>query len=262
MIGRELSQEFPVRTPSAPTKTVPSVLKVEGLCNKKIKNISFELKKGEMLGIAGLVGSGRSEIVRAIFGADKVEKGAIYLNGKKTVIKNPWNAIKNGIALIPEDRKREGLMLILPIALNISIIKIKDLCRSLFISPSKERELLKKSVNLLSINAASLGNPAWSLSGGNQQKIVLAKWLATNSDIFIFDEPTRGIDVGAKKEIYDFLFKLKSEGKSIIVISSEMQEILGLSDRILVMHEGMIKGELNYAEATQERILTLASGLA
>jgi ribose transport system ATP-binding protein len=262
MIGRELSQEFPERVPSPYAGEGTPVLRVEGLCNKKIKDISFELKKGEMLGIAGLVGSGRSEIARAIFGADKVDRGDIYLNGKKTVIRNPCSAIANGIALIPEDRKREGLMLILSIALNISIIKIKDLCRSLFIVRRKERELLEKSVSLLSINAASLDNPAWSLSGGNQQKIVLAKWLATNSDIYIFDEPTRGIDVGAKKEIYDFLFKLKAEGKSIIIISSEMQEILGLSDRILVMHEGMIKGELNYAEATQERILSLASGLA
>ncbi|GHV27856.1 ribose import ATP-binding protein RbsA [Spirochaetia bacterium] len=265
MIGRELSQEFPPRIAAVPvpadSQKVPPVLRVEGLCNKKIKNISFELKQGEILGLAGLVGSGRSEVVRAIFGADKIEKGEVYVKNKRISIKNPAAAINNGIALIPEDRKREGLMLILPIALNISIIVIKNLSKRLFVSRRMEKALLEDSVKLMSIKASSLENPAGSLSGGNQQKIVLAKWLATKSDILIFDEPTRGIDVGAKKEIYDFLFRLKVEGKSIIMISSEMQEILGLCDRILVMYEGAIKGELNYQEATQEKILSLASGL-
>jgi ribose transport system ATP-binding protein len=271
MIGRELSQEFPERItalqiPSAQnrspdTENTSAVLQVKGLTNKKIKNISFELKKGEILGLAGLVGSGRTEVVRAIFGADKIDAGEIYIRNRKVSIKNPAAAIDNGIALIPEDRKRDGLMLILPIALNISIIAIKNLSRYLFVSRRREKALLDESVRTMSIKAASLDNYAGSLSGGNQQKIVLAKWLATKSDILIFDEPTRGIDVGAKKEIYEFLFKLKSEGKSIIMISSEMQEILGLSDRILVMYEGSIKGELDYQEATQEKILSLASGL-
>jgi ribose transport system ATP-binding protein len=261
MIGRELSQEFPARVlPESPQNTL-SVLRVKGLTNKKIKNISFDLKQGEILGLAGLVGSGRSEVVRAIFGADKTDAGEIYVKNNKVSIKNPSAAIKHGIALIPEDRKREGLMLILPIALNISIIMIKNLSKFLFVSRRMEKSLLDDSVKTMSIKAASLENAAGSLSGGNQQKIVLAKWLATKSDIFIFDEPTRGIDVGAKKEIYEFLFRLKSEGKSIIMISSEMQEILGLSDRILVMYEGAIKGELDYQEATQEKILSLASGL-
>jgi ribose transport system ATP-binding protein len=261
MIGRELSKEFPERTASLDLENTEPVLRVEGFSNSKIRDISFELKKGEILGLAGLVGSGRTEVVRAIFGADKIDRGNIYIKNKKVVIKNPSAAIQYGIALIPEDRKREGLMLILPIALNISIVTIKKLCRGFFVSRQKEKELLGKSVNLLSIKAASLENQVSSLSGGNQQKIVLAKWLASNADIFIFDEPTRGIDVGSKKEIYDFLFRLKAEGKSMIMISSEMQEILGLSDRILVMHEGKIKGELCCHEATQEKILSLASGL-
>jgi ABC-type sugar transport system ATPase subunit len=141
------------------------------------------------------------------------------------------------------------------------IIIIKNLCRKMFVLRRKEKKLLDDTVKLLSIKIISLENPVSSLSGGNQQKVVLAKWLATNSEIFIFDEPTRGIDVGAKKEIYDFLFQLKAEGKSVIIISSEMQEILGLSDRILVMHEGSIKGEMNYCDASQKKILSLASGL-
>ncbi|MDR1898655.1 MAG: sugar ABC transporter ATP-binding protein [Treponema sp.] len=261
MIGRELSQEFPGRVPRREEENAAPVLRVENLNSRKIKNVSFLLNKGEILGIAGLVGSGRSETVRAVFGADKVDSGKIFVHGRETVIRNPAAAIRNGMALIPEDRKREGLMPILSIMHNISIVVIRELCKSVFVSTRREKELIDHSKELLSIKTASMGNPVRSLSGGNQQKIVLAKWLASDADILIFDEPTRGIDVGAKKEIYDFLFRLKSEGKSLIVISSEMQEILGLCDRILVMHEGAVQGELNYKEATQEKILSLASGI-
>ena len=262
MIGRELSQEFPPRPGRFDYAGANTVLKVEHLTNRKLKDVSFELKGGEILGIAGLVGAGRTETVRAIFGADKLDKGSISIRGRPVAIKNPSQAIKNGIGLIPEDRKREGLMLILPISINMSIVVIQRLCRGLMISSRKEKELLQSKVKLLSVKLPSLDKPVSSLSGGNQQKIVLAKWLSTNADILIFDEPTRGIDVGAKREIYDFLFDLKSKGKSMIVISSEMSEILNLSDRILVMHEGALKGELFYQDATQDKILSLASGLA
>ncbi len=262
MIGRELSQEFPPRPGRFDYAGANTVLKVEHLTNRKLKDVSFELKEGEILGIAGLVGAGRTETVRAIFGADKLDKGSISIRGRPVAIKNPSQAIKNGIGLIPEDRKREGLMLILPISINMSIVVIQRLCRGLMISSRKEKELLQSKVKLLSVKLPSLDKPVSSLSGGNQQKIVLAKWLSTNADILIFDEPTRGIDVGAKREIYDFLFDLKSKGKSMIVISSEMSEILNLSDRILVMHEGALKGELFYQDATQDKILSLASGLA
>jgi ribose transport system ATP-binding protein len=261
MIGRDLSQEFPQRVVYQGADAGETVLRVEKLCNRKIRDISFELKKGEILGVAGLVGSGRSEVVRAIFGADKITAGAVFVRGKKIAIKHPAGAIKNGIALIPEDRKREGLMLILSIVRNMTITVIKNLSRYLFVSRQREKELLGKSVKLLSIKVSSIGNAVSSLSGGNQQKVVLAKWLASDADVLIFDEPTRGIDVGAKKEIYDFLFKLKTDGKSMIVISSEMEEILGLSDRIIVMHEGQISGELNYKEASQEKIMSMASGI-
>jgi ABC-type sugar transport system ATPase subunit len=263
MIGRELSQEFPRRSipPHREENAIP-VLAVENLNNRKIKNISFKLQKGEILGIAGLVGSGRTETVRAIFGVDKIDSGKIFIDGRETAIRNPGSAIENGIALIPEDRKREGLMPILSIMHNISIVVIENLCRGFFVSKRRENELIEYSRKLLCIKTSSMKNLAGNLSGGNQQKVVLAKWLASNAVILIFDEPTRGIDVGAKKEIYDFLFRLRSEGKSLIVISSEMEEILGLCDRILVMHEGAVQGELHYSEATQEKILSLASGIA
>jgi ribose transport system ATP-binding protein len=261
MTGRELSQEFPERTTYKAGENVKPILRVEGLTNKAVRNISFELKHGEILGFAGLIGSGRSEVVRAVFGADKIDNGKIYIRNKLVSIKHPAAAIKNGIALIPEDRKSEGLILILSIAKNVSITVVKKLCTHGFVSPKKEKILLEKSVKSLSIKVDSINNLVSSLSGGNQQKVVLAKWLASEAEILIFDEPTRGIDVGAKKEIYNFLFRLKASGKGIIIISSEMEEILGLSDRILVMHEGTINGELSYQEATQEKILSLASGL-
>jgi ribose transport system ATP-binding protein len=261
MIGREMSQEFPPRVENSMPQDETSPLRVEGLTNKKLKNISFTLKKGEILGLAGLVGAGRTETVRAVFGADKIDAGKIFIKGKEVRLRSPADAIKQRLALIPEDRKRDGLMLILSIMHNISVVVIKNLSAFTIVSRTKEKEITERSRQLLAIKAASMANLARSLSGGNQQKIVLAKWLASDADIFIFDEPTRGIDVGAKKEIYDFLVKLKMEGKSLIVISSEMQEILGLCDRILVMHEGKIQGELDWKEAAQEKILSLASGI-
>ena len=260
MIGRELSQGFPPRETDFDYQNAKTILRVEHLCNKQTHDVSFELKEGEILGIAGLVGAGRTETVRALFGADRDATGDIYIKGKKVKIKTPRDAIGNSIALIPEDRKLQGLMGTLPISTNISIIVIKTLSKLAFVQRNAERKLIQEKVKLLNVKASSLSNAVFSLSGGNQQKIVLAKWISTDSEIFLFDEPTRGIDVGAKREIYDFLFDLKKAGKSIIVISSEMSEILNLSDRILVMHEGKLQGQMLYQDATQDKILTLASG--
>ena len=237
MIGRELTQEFPPREADYRYEGAQTVL-----------------------GIAGLVGAGRTELLRAVFGADRIVEGTVTVHGNKVKLTHPKDAIKNGIALIPEDRKREGLMLFQPIAHNMTITIIKQLSHLLMISQREEQETLERSVQLLSIKNSSLARPVSDLSGGNQQKVVLAKWLSTSCDILLFDEPTRGIDVGAKKEIYDFLFRMKQEGKSIIMVSSEMSEILNLSDRILVMHEGRVQGQLLYQEATQEKILSIASG--
>ncbi len=260
MIGRELSSEFPERVENI-YKDDEIIMEVENLNTSKIHDISFQLKKGEILGLSGLVGSGRSEIVRAIFGADRIKSGDIKINGEKVTMKTPQDAIKKGVALLPEDRKREGLMLNQSIKLNMTITFIDKLAKGPFVNKKMEQDSVEKSVKLLSVKLASVENPISSLSGGNQQKVVLAKWISTGCDILFFDEPTRGIDVGAKKEIYDFLFRLKNEGKSIIIISSEMPEILGLCDRILVMYEGKMMGELDAKEATQEKILTLASGI-
>ena len=261
MIGRELSQEFPKRLMEVDYDQAETVLEVKNLTNHKIKNVSFSLKKGEILGIAGLVGAGRTEVARAIFGADTISDGEIYLYGKKKKISSPLEAVRNHLGLIPEDRKREGLMLGQSVGANISLVVIKRLSDLFFVNRKRENELLEQEISLLNIKLRSVKQAAESLSGGNQQKIVLAKWLAAECDILIFDEPTRGIDVGAKKEIYEFLFELKKQGKSIILISSEMGEILNLSDRILVMYEGRLTGELGYKEATQERILSRASGM-
>ena len=261
MIGRELSQEFPEKNEIKENSTEDIILEVKGLTNQKIKDISFQLKKGEILGIAGLVGAGRTEVARAVFGADTLTSGEIYIKGKKVKVKAPYDAINSGIALIPEDRKREGIMLSQSIGNNISLVVVKELCKGGFISRNCEKKLLDQKIEMLNIKLQSEKQLVKNLSGGNQQKIVLAKWLSTDCDILIFDEPTRGIDVGAKKEIYDFLFQLQKDGKSIILISSEMSEILNLTDRIIVMYEGKMVGELESRKATQELILEKASGM-
>ena len=222
--------------------------------------MSFELKQGEILGIAGLVGAGRTELLRAVFGADRIVEGTVTVHGNKVKLTHPKDAIKNGIALIPEDRKREGLMLFQPIAHNMTITIIKQLSHLLMISQREEQETLERSVQLLSIKNSSLARPVSDLSGGNQQKVVIAKTLAANSEIIIFDEPTRGIDVGAKQEIYKLMNQLAGEGKAIIMVSSDMPELLGMSDRIITIYEGRKTGELAKSEFDQNYILDLASG--
>ncbi|MDO4269462.1 MAG: sugar ABC transporter ATP-binding protein [Eubacteriales bacterium] len=258
MVGRELSGEFPPLTDDGGQGE--ELLRVEGLTNAKIKNVSFTLHRGEILGLAGLVGAGRTETIRAVFGADALEAGQIWIKGKAAAIKNPRQAIENGLALIPEDRKRQGVHLHLSIKSNISLIRLKSLCRLATVSRKKEQKLVGTYIEALRIRLASPERPVSSLSGGNQQKVVLAKWLSTENDILFFDEPTRGIDVGAKKEIYDLMDRLRREGKAIVMVSSEMLEVLGMCNRVLVMHEGAVEGELAASEATQEKILELASG--
>ncbi|MBE6044249.1 sugar ABC transporter ATP-binding protein [Clostridium thermopalmarium] len=253
MVGRELKDLFPkeIFTPGE------VVLETKDLCDTtgKIKNINIKARKGEILGIAGLVGSGRSEVMRLIFGADPIGGGEIKINGNKVKIKSPEDAIKNGICLLTEDRKKQGLSLIMSVADNITITSLKNF----FLDHKALKEVASKYVNALRIKTSNLDTMAGTLSGGNQQKIVLAKWLNTNSDIFIFDEPTKGIDVGAKAEIYDIMNDLVRKGKVVIMISSELPELLGMSDRVYVMCEGRITGELNRDEATQEKIMELAT---
>jgi len=255
MVGRELGQDYPERK----TPVGDTVLKVEGFSNARIRDCSLELHKGEILGLAGLVGAGRTELARAIFGADPLRAGTLTLNGKRVSIHSPGDAIANGIGLITEDRKNLGLLLNQAIDYNITYADLKHISRYGVVKRKQENEVSETYVKAMDIKVSSLKRAVRTLSGGNQQKVVLVKWLATNSEILIFDEPTRGIDVGAKAEIYHLMRNLVEEGKSIIMISSEMPELIGMSDRIVVMHEGRITGMLDRESVTQEKILELAT---
>ncbi len=259
MVGRSLKDKFPKRDHQIGEK----LFEVKKLHRKGIlNNISFQLHKGEVLGIAGLMGAGRTEVARAIFGADPKDEGTIILEGREISTNNPVAAIKEGIAYLSEDRKRDGLALNLQVDQNVTLANVNSVSNGWgVISKHKERVIADKFVNDLRIKTPSLEQQVIYLSGGNQQKIVIAKWLCRNSKVIIFDEPTRGIDVGAKFEVYELINSLAAEGAGIIMISSELPEILGMSDRIIVLHEGEITGQLDISEATQERILNLATGL-
>ena len=258
MVGHDLKEQFPKR--DCPISEVG--FRVEGISREGIlNNISFEARKGEVVGICGLVGAGRTEVMRALFGADHRSSGTVYVGGKQVEILRPIDAIHHGIALIPEDRKGQGVSLTLSIRENISLVMLHTLQSFLRISRKKERTLVDSYMNALAVKAPSMEQLTKNLSGGNQQKVVVAKWLATNADIIILDEPTRGIDIGAKYEIYLIMNRLVKEGKSIIMISSEMPELIGMSDRIIVMHQGSVSGELAKEEVSQERILEMASGM-
>jgi ribose transport system ATP-binding protein len=235
------------------------VLKVENLnAGKLVQNISFELHKGEILGFSGLMGAGRTETMRALFGADKAS-GTIYVNGERTIIESPKDAVLNGIGYLSEDRKRFGLAIRLSVEANAVMASYEDLCPTLFLPRSKLHQVAAENIEKLNVKTPSLDQFVQNLSGGNQQKVVIAKWLIKNCSVLIFDEPTRGIDVGAKSEIYHLMNELAKEGKSIIMISSELNEILRMSDRIAVMCEGKLTGFLNIEEATQEKIMELAT---
>lgn len=255
MVGRKVNRIFP----KTKTKKGSVMLEVENLSDKDaIKNISFSVKKGEILGISGLLGSGRTELAETIFGFRKKTSGSLKINGKTVEIKNTFEAIKNKIFMIPEDRKEEGLILHLSVRDNIILSKLKKCVSRFFISKTKVFSACDELIKTLGIKVSSIDNPASSLSGGNQQKVVIAKALFSDPEIIILDEPTRGIDIKTKFEIYARMSKLAEEGKSVIFISSEMPEILGVSDRIIVMKSGRISGELTCEEATQEKILGLA----
>jgi ribose transport system ATP-binding protein len=258
MVNRELDSTFP----KANLKRGEKVIEVKHLCTRKLHDVSFDVYRGERFGLAGLVGAGRTEIARAIFGADERISGEILINGVPFDGKSPQDAIKRGIGLIPEDRKTEGALLRLSIKENIGFVKMES-NKKLFglIDAEEDEKFAQKQVDDLRIKTPSLEQAVKNLSGGNQQKVVLAKWLLQDSDILIFDEPTRGIDVGAKEEIYNIINKLAESGKVIIIISSEMNELIGMSDRIIVMHEGSLMGTLEKDAINQEKILSMASGL-
>ncbi len=255
MVGRELKTSYPG------PQVMPSdkALEVINVTGNGVHNISLSVRKGEILGMAGLVGAGRTELMRIIYGAEKLESGEILVGGKLARINSPAKALKLGIGLIPEDRKQQGAFLTMSIAWNICISNIKRISKYGVVNRKMEQELSKTYYDLLNIKAPSMEQQVSNLSGGNQQKVVLAKVLAARTDVLIFDEPTRGIDVGAREEIYHLMRRLSDEGKAIIMVSSDMEELLGMSDRILVMAEGRITGEIAKSEFNQQHILELAS---
>jgi len=258
MVGRELKETFPQR--KIPENEI--TLKVQNLTGNGVKDISFELHRGEILGLAGLVGAGRTELVRAIYGADKKQSGHVFVHGKLVKIPNPTRAIAAGIGMIPEDRKQHGCLLTRSIKVNVTLSCLKQISLGGFIKQKIERQIVADKVKDLRIKAPDTEQMVGNLSGGNQQKVVIAKTLASGCDILIFDEPTRGIDVGAKQEIYKLMADLVAEGKSILMITSEMEELLGMSDRIIVLCEGKQQGELQKPEFSQSRILEMASNIA
>ncbi len=256
MVGRKLDRAFPLRR-RGPEKE--EVLRVEGLCSAGLlRNVSFSLRKGEIVGLAGLVGAGRTEVARAIIGDYAKTRGEIFLHGKIHEFKSPGHARKHGICLVSEDRKRYGLVLGLSVRDNITLANLDAISNYTFIDKSRQNEVSKKYIRELSIKTPSVQQTVNNLSGGNQQKVVLAKWLFAELEIIIFDEPTRGIDVGAKYEIYLLMNDLIRQGKTILMISSELPEIIGMSDRVLVMHKGRISGEIAGKRVTQEKIMQYA----
>ena len=257
MIGREIGERYPVRN----CKIGDTVLKVKDLTSSGVfHNVSFEVKAGEVLGVSGLMGAGRTEIMQAIFGNLHCDSGSIEINGKEVYIKSPIQAMKCGIGFITEDRKVEGLMLEESIEKNIALANLPRVSNHHVMDRKKEDDLVKKGIEELHIKCFGPDHECNNLSGGNQQKVVFAKWIYTDPKILILDEPTRGVDIGAKKEIYTIINELAAKGVAIIMVSSELPEVLGMSDRIMVVREGEVRGIIGREEANQENIMTLATG--
>ncbi len=257
MVGRSLNESYPARN----HELGEVVLKADHLTGNSVEDISFELHRGEILGFAGLVGSGRTETAQLITGYRKATSGVLFVNGRKANIKSPADAIRLGIGLIPEERKEQGCILFNTVLFNTTLINLKKLCQFGFINEKRRRESAEHFRKLLDIRIPTIKQMVINLSGGNQQKVVLSKTLAADLEIVIFDEPTKGIDVGSKQEIYLLMNSMASKGKSIIMISSEMEELLGMSDRIVVLHEGMLVDQITKEQFSQENVLRLASGI-
>lgn len=257
MIGREIGERYPKREVAIGKE----VLRVEGLTKEKVfHDVDFSVSAGEVLGVSGLMGAGRTEIMQAIFGNMSYESGKVYIEGKEVQIRNPQQAIKAGIGFITEDRKTEGLMLDKSIEENVALPNLGKISQNSVLSGSSEDKLVGKAIEEFHIKCFGPEHECNNLSGGNQQKVVLAKWIYTDPKILILDEPTRGVDIGAKKEIYSVINELAAKGVAIIMVSSELPEVLGMSDRIMVVREGEIRGIINSEEANQENVMTLATG--
>lgn len=257
MVGRDIGSTYPERN----SKIGDVVLEAKNIVAEGVKNVSFSVRAGEVLGIGGLVGSGRSELVNTIFGAQKMQSGEIFIKGKKVDINSPSKAIENGIGLIPEDRKLHGLMLEKDVGFNLSICILETISKYCVVDFKTEEQKQREIIERLRIKLPHAGVLAKTLSGGNQQKVVLAKWLLAEADVLIFDEPTRGVDVGAKQEIYQLINELTDKGMAVIMVSSDMEELMGVPDRIIVLHEGECTGGLDKKDFSQVELLKLASGI-
>jgi ribose transport system ATP-binding protein len=256
MVGRELKENFPFRPACIQDEVL---LEVDGLSGNGVKDIHFTVRRGEVVGLAGLIGAGRTETAQLIFGVKRKDAGIIRMNGKDVLCKLPQDAIKQSISLVPEDRKQQGVLLGMSIRNNISVPILKRLSKYFVVNRKRESALVEKYHDELRIKTPSIDQLVKNLSGGNQQKVVLAKWLASDAELIIFDEPTRGIDVGAKYEIYKLINEMALRGKGVLMISSEMEELIGIADRIIVMADGSVIKELGKAEFNQETILNYAS---
>jgi rhamnose transport system ATP-binding protein len=257
MVGRDVSELFP----KLETTVGKVVLDVKNLSRDgQFENVTFTVRAGEIVALAGLVGSGRSEVARAIFGVDRYDSGSIYMNGAVLRAGSPSQAMESGIALVPEDRRQQGLFMPTSIAKNAAVTMLSRIRSGIFIRNHSERKIADEWTKVLQTKYASIDDPVERLSGGNQQKVVLAKWLATNPQLLIVDEPTRGIDVGTKSEVHKLLSQKAQEGLAVLMISSELPEVLGMADRVLVMREGHIVRELSRAEASSENVIAAATG--
>ena len=256
MVGRELHDVYP----SKQRPVGKELLRVENLTTEKIKGVSFSLREGEVVGLAGLVGSGRTEVLRAIFAADKLRSGQVILEGKQLSMGAPIDAIRNGIGLLPEERKRQGIVNCLSVKDNITMLYSQLHAKCGFLRKADDDAIVRHYIDELHIKTPSAMQAVGNLSGGNQQKVVLAKWLSREPKVLILDNPTQGVDVGAKEEIYDIILKLAKEGVSVIVLSSEAQEIIRVCDRALVMYHGAIVGEVRGETMTEHEIMRLATG--
>jgi ribose transport system ATP-binding protein len=256
MIGRKI--EDTVRRSGAPTGE--EVLRVEGLGAKRFRDIRLSVLAGEVVGLAGLVGAGRTEVLRAIFGADRYAQGSVFLRGRPVRLRRPLQAVKNKVALVPEDRKKHGLLMCRSVAENVIISSLGAVSSAGILNWGKIRERVKGFIQRLQIKTPSQKQPVMYLSGGNQQKVIIARWLSAESDLIMFDEPTRGIDVGAKQEVYQLIDELARAGKAVLVVSSQIPELLAICDRIYVMHEGRISAEFKNEDLSSDQILKAAFG--
>jgi rhamnose transport system ATP-binding protein len=258
MVGREIEAVFPKR----PIPRGEVVLELRGVscAASGVRDVSLEVRAGEIVGLAGLVGAGRTELARVLFGLTPADRGEILLGGRPAAIRSPGRAVELGIAYVPEDRRRHGVILEMSVAANATLAVLRGIARGGFLDFAREREIAASYVASLGVKTPSIDTPAGHLSGGNQQKVALARWLATSPRVIILDEPTQGIDVGAKSEIHRLMGDLAARGMAILMISSELPEVLGMSDRIAVLRGGALAGILDRAEATQEKVLALALG--